>query len=847
MSAYQTPQALAGLRAVLERVRRDKERFLDTPLSAVGLFLEGHGRTDRFDLNDPDAVARFLGVPAMQVWPVQGVQLALRDTTHNGPYFAYRPNTPDDDPALARREARRQLEALGRYLPDLDALTRQLPPRVHRLLPDDPSGWWATLFHLAIHHPRPLLLEASRERWVNVTAPAPGVGPISAVLRRYPHESRVAESHLQFGQMQAPCVDIIPGVIWSRLIGDVFTATAAAVELLIGWLERPPAPPPDWPAVREQFRRLHAGFTALAERDRRWPRPLAGQPEPPVHLRPWSEVRLVKVTSSFRMPPAREWCDFPMEFEFQSMPLARHHADAEFLFSRHLSADFVALAEQAGAALPPMALDAPVLFSRPAPEERLPPGVVAGWSVGCSGLDPNPVARWVRFVCNTLRGIEPTRGMVEVRLLDPPAPTTFPDLYGYATLPGGLYAASARAIEVAALLPTPHNPPSVPAADGGSAGPTIRPAEDILAAATAERAHTERGRSAGAERERLWGEFVAALNPLRAEWFAAWRAAVTDGAGGVVATLTQAAGTLNEMQRLATVWLATAGEWRRAAQAHDSGWQLLAPDDGTLAGWGNALERTGGPLGIPARMPSAQVADHDARRGIELLQFLAAGGAARLGELFHLWGGVGFLRGLTGALAAAVIPPASDYEFQPCELPADDGQRATVGVVLGCAENVVGMGCLAAARRIITLPPPTVANLPSDPSAVEPAPAGAVAAPEPDGPFETDGRFGLRVGGVEKPFLTKEQQSFRIIRHMWPPTERREFGAVEVKRAIGSAAKNPKWPTNEASKARDVLGRCGVPFTIEADNGSAVFWWQAIHTGISEVADQNADGDCFGN
>jgi hypothetical protein len=275
--------------------------------------------------------------------------------------------------------------------------------------------------------------------------------------------------------MQAPCEDIVPGVIWSRLIGDVFTATAAAVELLIEWLERPPAPHPDWSDVRERFRRLHAGFTTLAERDRRWPRPPAGQPEPPAHLRPWPEARLVKVASSFRMPPAREWCDFPMEFEFQSMPLARHHADAEYLFSRHLSGDFLALAEQAGAALPPTAPDAPVLFTRPTPEEQLPPDIIAGWSVGCSGLDPNPVARWVRFVFNSLRATDPGGDSVAVQFLDPPPDrrNPFPVLYGYAALPNGFFAASARAIERAGLLPA--QPVLTPSDVGSDAGETPQP------------------------------------------------------------------------------------------------------------------------------------------------------------------------------------------------------------------------------------------------------------------------------------------------------------------------------------------------------------------------------------
>ncbi len=105
------------------------------------------------------------------------------------------------------------------------------------------------------------------------------------------------------------------------------------------------------------------------------------------------------------------------------------------------------------------------MFARPMAGNGLPPGVVGEWQTGCSALSPHPVARWVRFVFNVLRELDPSGGSVEEAFLGPPpdARNPFPDLYGYATLPGGLFAASARAIELAGLLPAPAAPPARPA------------------------------------------------------------------------------------------------------------------------------------------------------------------------------------------------------------------------------------------------------------------------------------------------------------------------------------------------------------------------------------------------
>lgn len=457
MSAFQTAQALQGLRAVLAQLRTEQDRFPDAPLSAAGVFF------DRLRPNDPSAydhwalVARYVGVPAEAIEQVQGVEWSNSwDPTHNGPYFVFLPPTTDtvDDP---RREITRQLAAFSRAVRPLVTLLQQLPAHVRGRLPAEPSGWWAVLFHLAIHHPRPYL-RAERWRCVNVTGPAPGVG--RTIPFRYPHEHREAEVHIQFGRLQAPFEDVVPGAIWTRLAeGDIFTATTAAVELLVEWLERPTPPPPDSAEVRRRFAALHAQFMDYAELDRRFPRPAADLPP---HMDWGGRCLLVKVANSFHTPPAREWCGFPMDLAFERMLLSRHHADAEYLIHRNMPSEFPRSCEEAGATLPPALPDRPVMFRR-----QLAPGAHT-LAPGPAALNPDPTARWVRFVFNALRELDPTGGLVEVRFIGPPGVS---EVYGSAALPGGFFVASARAIEVAGLLPSPVV--NVQGPEGQNPSPTL--------------------------------------------------------------------------------------------------------------------------------------------------------------------------------------------------------------------------------------------------------------------------------------------------------------------------------------------------------------------------------------
>ena len=117
------------------------------------------------------------------------------------------------------------------------------------------------------------------------------------------------------------------------------------------------------------------------------------------------------------------------------------------------------------------------MFSRPI-------GRSGSTSCGRAELDPDPAARWVRFVFNSLRQNDSTGEEVRFHYEEPRRGVPFPwhDIYGYATLPNGFFAASARAIELANLLPaevataTPEASPSI-APQSTAAG---RPTADIL-------------------------------------------------------------------------------------------------------------------------------------------------------------------------------------------------------------------------------------------------------------------------------------------------------------------------------------------------------------------------------
>jgi hypothetical protein len=215
----------------------------------------------------------------------------------------------------------------------------------------------------------------------------------------------------------------------------VVPATIAAIELLIESLETPPPAPPDWPVIRPWFAALRDRFATLT-----------GVSGPPT-AHP-AECRVLKVVSSYRPPPPSYWREVRLDLQCDPRLLSRRHADAEYLIHR-LPSELLDLCAEAGSLLPfsPEVPDRPVLFS---PSHGEPPPVV----------NPDPVARWMRFVFNT-------KGVADRQLFrseNHPA-----EVYGHANLPGGILVASVRAIELAGLLPNPS-------AVAANAAPTSRPA-----------------------------------------------------------------------------------------------------------------------------------------------------------------------------------------------------------------------------------------------------------------------------------------------------------------------------------------------------------------------------------
>ena len=184
-----------------------------------------------------------------------------------------------------------------------------------------------------------------------------------------------------------------------------------------------------------------------------------------------------------------------MGTSYESPWLARRHADAEYFLYRGLAKQFDELCREAGAALPEGIADRPVMFHR---RTTRPPRMIEIQQIGGSvsvameeqypdlappvpprgtALNPDPLTRWVRFVCNANRALDTKQEFVAFHYpSDSQANHTFRDLYGYVTFPQGFLAASARAIELAELVAEPEyarvlTPPPVEPDLGESSDP----------------------------------------------------------------------------------------------------------------------------------------------------------------------------------------------------------------------------------------------------------------------------------------------------------------------------------------------------------------------------------------
>jgi len=352
--------------------------------------------------------------------------------THSGPYCLV---LRDDAAAMTADPAAtlgRQRAALRPIFDALHQVVTAAPPdALAARLPDRVSSWWEALFHLAVHFPG-TFLDAGRVRWAAEAAGPPRRGLLSCW----------GEELIRFAGGAAPAADAVPGAMWVGLEHDVFSSTEAAIHCLLAHLADP-APPAETDVVYATFTGLRARFAALARC--RHPRQGGQSPAPP---------RLVKFASTFTTGPTAEWCDFPMRTAFERLPLARHHADIEYLFHRDTMTEEAELWAEAGAALPASIGDGALMFSTAELNEF--GGYSLGFDCGTPYLNPDPAARWVRFVFNRLR-----RDRVSIRWHDKPTGGAgFAEpLYGDAVLDCDFSAASAVAIQRAGLV---RRGPAVP-------------------------------------------------------------------------------------------------------------------------------------------------------------------------------------------------------------------------------------------------------------------------------------------------------------------------------------------------------------------------------------------------
>ena len=380
MTDFDLDNLLAGLESCRRRLRDVRPHFAESPAHAVGYFLEGPGDPLDPAFYSPDTAAKFLELPGGRVVLAQSRDSADPHVRRqSGPYCLYLPAdsslaTEDASAALAR-----QLSALR---PIFDALAQTLNAAPGndadgRLPPSWRLSWWEAMFHLAVHFPT-TFLHATRERWgEDARETAVTAGP----LRR-------EESLLQFDRERA-FRDVVPGVIWVQLRGDVWTATERAIEDLTAHLTRAD-PPPVEPEVRAELLAQFVEISGSNESIRSY------DPETDAGYR--IVQRLVKVASTFATGPVPEWCDFHIGHSFTKLLLARHNAEAEYFLYQGSFAEDEQLWAAAGATLSAASLDSDLMFSTTEREQPWCGGAKVGLTCGPAFLNPDPKARWVRFV-----------------------------------------------------------------------------------------------------------------------------------------------------------------------------------------------------------------------------------------------------------------------------------------------------------------------------------------------------------------------------------------------------------------------------------------------------------------
>lgn len=452
MTDFDLNNLLAGLESCRRRLRDVQPRFAESPAHAVGYFLEGPGDPLDPAFHSPDAAANFLTLPAGRVVLAQPADHSgPHKRCRSGPYCLYLPAdgsvaTEDATGALAR-----QLSALR---PIFDALAQTLATAWGndadwRLPPASGLCWWEALFHLAVHFPT-TFLGATRERWGEDGRETAGTaGPV-----------RRAESLLQFDRGRA-FRDVVPGVVWVQLRGDVWTATERAINCLIDHLTRPD-PQPAEPEVRAE---LLAQFAEIS-RSNESLRSLDLEPDSETDPGYCIVQRLVKVASTFATGPVPEWCDFHIGHSFTKLLLAQYNAEAEYFLYQGSFAEDEHLWAAAGETLSAAGPDGALMFSTPECPRPWAGGGLIGLTCGPAFLNPDPKARWVRFVFELFDRFKIQVGWRDTpagpaytvacgpettpplpRWRDTPADNGFP-IYGDAVLPCDFATASAIAIRM---------------------------------------------------------------------------------------------------------------------------------------------------------------------------------------------------------------------------------------------------------------------------------------------------------------------------------------------------------------------------------------------------------------
>jgi len=328
-------------------------------------------------------------------------------------------STPRDRGFIRSERANALIRHADGIAQEPQTLCSRLPTLVRQALClPEIKDWWRTLFHLGWHFDRPFL-RSQRTRLL----------PSDNRPTMYTDETCIQESGCE-GQH-----DVLPGLIFGTLQHDAFTASEAAVGILIDSLR---SSHPTTPTASSHTGRV---FAQLRERFRRSGELEATMPGPK------TSVKLLRYSNSFLTPPATEWAGLELGGEPESLwRLARINSDQEYCQIRGpATQSFNELAATAGNALPPGAPDDVTLFSE---DRRLSNGFVTRVSAHRPILSPGAVERWLRFVFSTLRQFCPEE--LEIQW----GTASGASSYGMATLKQNIFAASALAIELAGLTPT---------------------------------------------------------------------------------------------------------------------------------------------------------------------------------------------------------------------------------------------------------------------------------------------------------------------------------------------------------------------------------------------------------